>query len=65
MTMVKYPKYNALQAYHHKKRSEYSDYWLLHYFKLILYQCKYLDRDVDTLLEYINELEFRDLKYRL
>jgi len=46
-------------------RSQLSDSTLLHRFKVIRYQCKYKDRQLDTLLEYINELEFRQLKYRL
>ena len=62
---VKYPKVGALQDYHNKRRSGYSDFILLHYFKIIRYQCKYLDRKDDTLLEYINELEYRGLRYRL
>lgn len=63
--MVKYPNMQAMRDYHNKKRSEYSDFILLMYFKIIRYQCKYQGRQLDTLLEYINELEFRNLKYRL
>lgn len=61
----KVPKPGALKEYHDKKRSEYSDFILLYYFSIIKHQCKYGDRGLDTLLEYINELEFRGLKYRL
>lgn len=63
--MVKYPNMQAMRDYHNKKRSEYSDFILLMYFKIIRYQYKYQGRQLDTLLEYINELEFRNLKYRL
>lgn len=63
--IIKHPGMRALEDYRNKQRSEYSDTILLWYFKLIRYQCKYQGRQLDTLLEYINELEFRGLKYRL
>lgn len=62
---IRYPRKDGLKRFHDWKRSQYSDFILMYYFKLIRYQCKYGDRDLDTLLEYINELEYRGLKYRL
>jgi len=62
---IKYPKKGALKEYHDKKRSEYSDFILMHYFKIVRYQCKWLGREIDILLEYINELEYRGLRYKL
>ena len=54
-----------ITEYHDKKRSGYSDFILLHYFRIIRHQCKWKGRQIDILLEYINELEYRGLKYRL
>ena len=54
-----------MKQYHDERRSQYSDFILLYYFKSIRYQCKWQGREVDTLLEYINELEYRGIKYRL
>jgi len=48
-----------------KQRSEYSNEVLLMYYKQILYQVKYTNRSDIVLINYINELEFRNLKYRL
>lgn len=63
--MIKLPKKGGLKEYHDKKRSELSDFILNYYYESILIQCKKFDRPDDTLLEYINELEYRGLKYKL
>lgn len=54
-----------IEGHHNKVRSEYSDSTLLRYFKLIREQSKWRGRQIDTLIKYINELEFRGIKYRL
>ena len=56
---------DRIKRYHDEKRSNYLDLLLMYYFKSIRYQCKWEDRQIDTLLEYINELEYRGLRYRL
>lgn len=53
------------KACNDKRRSEMSDFVLLYYFEIIKYQCKCGRRSVNTLLEYINELEYRGIRYRL
>lgn len=47
------------------QRAALSDFILIHNFKMIRYECKYMGRSDETLLKYINELEYRGLKYRL
>ena len=64
MDRLIYPKVEVLKAYRDKNRSEHSDFIVLYYFKAIRYQCKWQERQIDTLLEYINELEYRGIKYR-
>ena len=54
-----------IQKYHDEKRMAMSDYILVFYYKIIRHQCKYGDRSIDTLLEYINEMEYRNIKWRL
>lgn len=54
-----------LEEFNDEQRASYSDSTLLRYFESILHQCKYCDRKDDTLLKYINELEYRGVRYRL
>lgn len=52
-------------TYLDRARSELSDNALLRYFKIIRSQVKYLNRNDDALIKYINELEYRNIKYRI
>ena len=63
--VYKVPKMRALRLHHQEERAALSDYILLYRFKIIRSQCKWGNRPLDTLLEYINELEYRGIKYRL
>ncbi len=59
------PSRQELQNYKDQVRANLSDIILWFRFRYILYQCKYQNRPDKVLLEYINELEYRGLKYRI
>ena len=46
-----------------KERSEFSDFILLCRYKIIKRQCEQGYDKIETLLKYVNELEYRGLKY--
>lgn len=53
----------SVEKYFNEKIANYSDFWLKLYYRSILHQCIYNNRSDKTLIRYINELEYRGLKY--
>jgi len=53
------------KRYLRERRMNISNHILKHYFKILLRQCYLFNRCDRTLIEYINELEYRNLKYSL
>lgn len=47
-----------------EERMKLNDFILISRYKYILFQCKYLGRDTETLINYMFELEYRDIPYR-
>lgn len=55
--------FEEMEKYHNDRRVELSDYILLERHGIIKIQYELGCRPDDTLIKYINELEYRGLKY--
>jgi len=49
--------------YHQKERMELGGFTLRMRYDWILFQCMYFDRSDDVLIEYMLELEYRNMEY--
>lgn len=54
-----------IEKYFDKERSKISDIVVRIRFRIILLQCIYNNREDTTLCKYINEMEFRNMRYRV